>query len=185
MYKIRLLSEIRFEEDVYYEDAEFLLKVIHHTSSIATVPKVKYYYFSNPNSTMKSKHSIAKDQDKINAMVNVVNYAKEHNIELKEITIFKDRHLLHTVKYYDNRKELYLLGIKVYTKYEKFDSQKVFVVFNTACFGDVLVCNSLCQNVKRIYPNSKVVFVVNKPFYDVAKNQKDVDEVIVFDKKFH
>ena len=183
LYKKRLLSEIRFEEDVYYEDAEFLLKVIHHTSSIATVPKVKYYYFSNPNSTMKSKHSIAKDQDKINAMVNVVNYAKEHNIELKEITIFKDRHLLHTVKYYDNRKELYLLGIKVCTKYEKFDSQKVFVVFNTACFGDVLVCNSLCQNVKRIYPNSKVVFVVNKPFYDVAKNQKDVDEVIVFDKK--
>ena len=183
LYKRNLLTEMRFEEDVYYEDAEFLLKTIHHTSSIATVPQVNYYYFSNPNSTMKSRHSIAKDQDKINAMVNVVNYSKEHNIELKEITIYKDRHLLHTVKYYDNRKELYLLGVKVYTKYEKFDSQKIFVVFNTACFGDVLVCNSLCQNIKKIYPDSKVVFIVNKPFYDVAKNQKDVDEVIVFDKK--
>lgn len=59
----------------------------------------------------------------------------------------------------------------------------VCVVFNTACFGDVLVCNSLCQNIKRINPNSKVVFVVDKPFVDVAKYQKDVDEVIVYDKR--
>ena len=183
LYKKNLLSKMRFEEEVFYEDAEFLLKVIHHTSSIATVPKVYYYYFSNPNSTMKSKHSIAKDQDKINAMVNVVKYAKEHNILLDEITIFKDRHLLYTIKYYTDRKEYYLLGVKFYTKYESFDDSKTFVVFNTACFGDVLVCNTLCQNIKRIYPKSKLVFVVNKPFYDVAKNQKDVDEVIIYDKK--
>lgn len=61
--------------------------------------------------------------------------------------------------------------------------EKVFLVFNTACFGDGLVCNSLCQNIKRIYPDSKIVFIVNKPFYEVAKYQKDVDDVVILDKK--
>lgn len=59
---------------------------------------------------------------------------------------------------------------------------KVFLVFNTAYFGDVLLCNTLCQNIKLIYPDSKVVIVVDKPFYEVAKYQKDVDDVVVFDK---
>ncbi len=61
--------------------------------------------------------------------------------------------------------------------------EKVFLVFNTACFGDNLVCNSLCQNIKKLYNNSKIVFVVDKPFYEVAKYQKDVDDVIIYDKK--
>lgn len=59
----------------------------------------------------------------------------------------------------------------------------ICLVFNTACFGDVLVCNSLCQNIKRINSNAKVIFVVDKPFVEVAKYQKDVDDVVVFDKK--
>jgi len=61
--------------------------------------------------------------------------------------------------------------------------EKVFLIFNTACFGDVLICNSLCRNIKRKYPKSKLVFIVDKPFYDVAKFQDGVDEVIVYDKK--
>ena len=61
--------------------------------------------------------------------------------------------------------------------------EKVFLIFNTACFGDNLVCNALCQNIKRIYPDSKIVFIVDKPFYEAAKYQKDVDDVVIFDKK--
>ena len=60
---------------------------------------------------------------------------------------------------------------------------KIFLVFNTACFGDVLVCNSLVQNIKLAYPNSKVVFVCDKNFYEAAKYQKDVDEVAIYDKR--
>lgn len=59
---------------------------------------------------------------------------------------------------------------------------KVFLVFNTAYFGDVLLCNTLCQNIKLLYPDSKVVMVVNKPFLEAAKYQKDVDDVVIFDK---
>lgn len=61
--------------------------------------------------------------------------------------------------------------------------ENIFLVINTSFFGDVLLCNSLCQNIKSNYPNSKVVFIVNKPFEDAAKFQKDVDEVITYDKK--
>ncbi len=61
--------------------------------------------------------------------------------------------------------------------------EKIFLIFNTSCFGDVLICNSLCLNIKRLYPNSKTVFIVNKPFYEAAKGQEAVDEVIIYDKK--
>ncbi len=61
--------------------------------------------------------------------------------------------------------------------------EKVFLVFNTACIGDMLVTNTLVQNIKTYYPDSRVVFVCNSPFADVAKYQDGVDDVIVFDKK--
>ncbi len=61
--------------------------------------------------------------------------------------------------------------------------EKIFLIFNTSCFGDVIICNSLCQNIKRLYPDSKIVFIVNKPFYEAALGQEGVDEVIIYDKK--
>ena len=64
------------------------------------------------------------------------------------------------------------------------NNEKIFLVFNNDCFGDILLCNSLCQNIKNIFPNSKIIFIIcDKKWYEVAKYQKDVDEVFVFDKK--
>ena len=60
--------------------------------------------------------------------------------------------------------------------------EKVFVIFNTTCIGDMLVTNTLVQNVKSYYPDSKVIFVCNAPFKDVALYQDGVDEVITYDK---
>ncbi len=62
------------------------------------------------------------------------------------------------------------------------DSEKIFLVINTSFFGDVLLCNSLCRNIKRNYPEAKIIFVVNKPYEDAARYQEDVDEVISYDK---
>lgn len=66
---------------------------------------------------------------------------------------------------------------------KNINKQKTFLIFNTACFGDVLLCNALCQNIKLFYPNSKVIFIVDKPYFEVAKYQKDVDDVVIYDKK--
>ena len=61
--------------------------------------------------------------------------------------------------------------------------EKVFLVFNTAAIGDMLVTNTLVRNIKYYYPQSKVVFICNTPFVDVAKYQDGVDDVVIFDKK--
>jgi lipopolysaccharide biosynthesis glycosyltransferase len=63
------------------------------------------------------------------------------------------------------------------------DKPKIFVVVLLACFGDIILCNSLFQNIKNLYPNSKTIFIVDKPWFEAAKYQKDVDEVYLFDKK--
>ncbi len=61
--------------------------------------------------------------------------------------------------------------------------EKIFLVFNTACIGDMLVTNVLVQNIKEYYPESKVVFICDKPYKDVALYQFGVDDVVIFDKK--
>ena len=68
---------------------------------------------------------------------------------------------------------------------DKPKEQKIFLVINLSFFGDVLLTNTLCQNIKQEYPDSKIVFLVNKPFYDAAKYQYCVDDVICFDKKMN
>lgn len=60
---------------------------------------------------------------------------------------------------------------------------KTFLVINTSFFGDTLLTDPLCRNIKLEYPVSKVVFMVNKPFVEVAKYMDGVDEVICYDKK--
>lgn len=183
LYKKELLNNLRFEENVFYEDVGFLIRAVHKMNSLVTVPDVNYYYISNPNSTMKSKQPPAKKNEKINALFDAYNYAKENNIKLKEFPISKINKSFYSIKQYPERKDYYILGIKCFSKNEIYNPQKTFVIFNTACFGDVLLCNLLCQNIKLAFPNSKTIFICDSAFYDVAINQKDVDEVICFDKK--
>ena len=63
------------------------------------------------------------------------------------------------------------------------ENQKIFLIINLSYFGDVLLTNTLCQNIKLNYPDSKTVMLVDKPFYEAAKYQYCVDEAIYFDKK--
>lgn len=63
------------------------------------------------------------------------------------------------------------------------DKPKIFVILLMACFGDIILCNSLFQNIKRLFPNSKIIFVIDKPWYEAAKYQDEVDEVFIFDKR--
>ena len=65
----------------------------------------------------------------------------------------------------------------------KNNNEKIFLIINLSYFGDVVLTNSLCQNIKQNYPDSKIVFLVNKPFYEAAKYQECVDDVITVDKR--
>ncbi len=63
------------------------------------------------------------------------------------------------------------------------EKSNVFVVFNTAGMGDVLLCGGLCQNIKKYFPDSKLIFVTNKPLKDAALYLEGVDNVAAIDKK--
>ncbi len=62
------------------------------------------------------------------------------------------------------------------------DDEKVFVIVNSYLVGDILLVNSLVQNIKRIYKHSKIVMLSSERFVELAKYQKDVDEVIVWER---
>ena len=183
LIKSDIIKDLRFEENVFYEDPRFLVRMFSRIKTMVCVPDIYYYYFSNPKSTMKSKHDIAKTIDKINTSLDFINYADKNNIKIHNRIIYKEENLFYKIKHYKEKKEYYLFGIKIFEKKFEFENEKTILVFNTAYFGDVLLCNSLIQNIKLIYPQSKIVFIVDKPFYEAAKYQKGVDEVVIFDKK--
>lgn len=182
MLKSSLAKQIKYKEQAFFEDSGYIVRFINIAKNIVTVHDASYHYVSNPFSTVR-RASIAKDIDRIEAVVDVINFAEENKIKIKEKIIIKEKIGFITIKHYKNRKDYYICGIKAFSKKIDFDNSKTFLVFNTSCFGDVLLCNSLCQNIKRVFPDSKIIFICDKPFYEVAKYQKDVDEVIIYDKK--
>jgi len=59
---------------------------------------------------------------------------------------------------------------------------KTFLICNTSFFGDTILTNALVRNIKEQYKDSRIVFIVNKPFYEVACFMDGVDEVWAYDK---
>lgn len=59
---------------------------------------------------------------------------------------------------------------------------RTFVIINSYFIGDVLLTNSLVQNIKRLYPDSKVVSLTSPELVNVAKYQEGVDDVVVWDR---
>lgn len=61
--------------------------------------------------------------------------------------------------------------------------KNTFVIINSYFIGDILLTNSLVQNIKRLFPDSKVVSLTSPKLVDIAKYQQGVDDVIVWDRK--
>lgn len=62
------------------------------------------------------------------------------------------------------------------------EKEKVFVIINSYLIGDIILVNSLVQNIKRIYKNSKVVMLSSPKLIDICKNQQGVDDVVIWDR---
>ena len=63
------------------------------------------------------------------------------------------------------------------------DKNKVFVIIHSNFIGDNLLTNSLVQNIKRLYKNSKVISVVQPEMAEVSKYQTGIDDVVIWDRK--
>lgn len=186
LYRREVLEGLRFEEHVYYEDPEFLTKALHNTKTLITVPGVKYYYFVNHFSTMRLKQTVAKIEDKINSKINVVKFMKENNIKFQDFIIEKERNFFYTIKHYQNRKEFYFFGFKIFSRDVKYGFQKTFLIINTPKVDDpnesIISISPLCQNIKMIYPDSKVVLLIHDNNFDEAIKLDCIDDVILYNE---
>ena len=65
---------------------------------------------------------------------------------------------------------------------ENLKNKKVFLIINSYYIGDILLANSLVQNIKAIYKDSYVVMLTPPNMVDAAKYQDGVDDVIIWDR---
>lgn len=193
LFKTELIKGNLFKSGVYFEDVIWTPEILKKSNKLVVVPNIYYYYIVNPNSIVKSKQTTKKQLDSYNAKSYIVEFFENNNLKLKE----KNKHVTKYIRYflnipvlkvkeYKNFETFYLFGFlpilkKQSSKYKY--SNKTFLIFNTAAFGDVMICNSLIQNIKVKHPDSKIIFICNKSFEDVAKYQYGVDEVVTYDKK--
>ena len=97
-------NNILWPEGIYCEDKLFTIKAVYYANSIVTVPKVFYYYFENPNSTVNTYSRHHKRQfniDKNNARRDVINFLKEQKAEVRDKDFW----------YVDTKSSVYLFRI--------------------------------------------------------------------------
>ena len=182
LYHFREIKNLRFYEQMEFCDFPYAIRAINRESSLVCVPEAYYHVELKLKKNIKNL-SIKDENDRIASNLNLIDFAKNNNIEIGERLIEEQTRFWTRVKHYIDRREHYIFNLKVLTKYVRYNREKVFVVYNTACFGDVLLCNSLCRNIKTIFPEAKVVFVSDCIYEDAVKYQPYIDEVVTFDKK--
>ena len=62
------------------------------------------------------------------------------------------------------------------------EEQKTFLFMQMAGLGDIIIASQACQDIKRFYRNSKIIFVVPEGLKMAAEGIKEVDEIYEYDK---
>ncbi|MBR2333557.1 MAG: glycosyltransferase [Rikenellaceae bacterium] len=96
LYRRAMLERLglRFEEGVAFEDVMFVSRALCESGRLVTTPNVAYRYVLNPTSTVKSRQTAQKQQQKYNAHRAMVNYMHSKGVTLSS------RHSNITVKHY-------------------------------------------------------------------------------------
>jgi len=89
IYRASFLKDnnITWPEGCYCEDKLFVTQAVYYANSVVAVPKIQYYYFRNPHSTVNSKskkHLKQLIKDKNNAKLAVLNFLKEKKAEIRD-----------------------------------------------------------------------------------------------------
>ena len=173
IFKREPIKDLRFEQNVLYEDAPYAIKAIDMENSLVTVPDAHYHYYSNPKSTMKQKLNARLENDKISTQLQLVRYCIEHNINLGDWEILIEDHILWKIKHYIDRKDFYLFGIKIYSRSVSFDDEKIFIILDE----DSKKYDLLKEDINNAFPCSKIIFSKNpketKKAYIVFANSAD------------
>ena len=96
LYRRSMLERLnlRFAENVQYEDVMFVLRAICEGGRMTTVPGTSYIYVQNPTSTVNSRQTAAKQQQRYLAHRSMVEYTAMNGIHIAE------RHRNITVRYF-------------------------------------------------------------------------------------
>ena len=113
LYRRSMLERLnlRFAENVQYEDVMFVLRAICEGGRMATVPGTSYIYVQNPTSTVNSRQTAAKQQQRYQAHRSMVDYTARNGIYIAE------RHRNITVRYFS------LFGVCLWKIKEKGDTR--------------------------------------------------------------
>ncbi len=68
-----IIKELRFEEDMIYEDNHFVIELIKRIKNIYISDKGLYYYYLRENSTTTSEHSKKKDLDTLKVLCRLLD----------------------------------------------------------------------------------------------------------------
>lgn len=126
LYKRELIKDLKFQEGVYYEDGGYTIRAIYACASAVTVPEAVYHYVSNPHSTVKQRTGGNLLRDKVTTSLDLINFAEEHNIKIKDWVIYKERHFLWAIKHYKYYKDYYIFWIKILRVNQEFDDRRVY-----------------------------------------------------------
>lgn len=109
-------NNIEWEEGVYCEDKIFTLKAIYYANGVVTVPKITYYYYRNPHSTVKTKdkkHLAKIAADKNKAKTDVLSFLKEKNADIRD------------GDFWAPKRKLFIGGLPILTIKESIKTQQV------------------------------------------------------------
>ena len=119
IYRKRMLenSGVIWPEGCYCEDKLFTIKAVYYANGVVSVPDVNYYYFRNPDSTVKNTNNSFKTyQDKVRANRAVLEFLKQKNAQIRD----KD--------FWAVRREKSILGVVYYRVKESLNTERVQVL---------------------------------------------------------
>lgn len=63
--------------------------------------------------------------------------------------------------------------------------RKIILIICTGYFGDVILTSKLTRDIKKYFPDSKLVYICDTPYITVAQNLPGVDEVVDYNRKIN
>ena len=86
IYRSEFLKEnnITWPEGCFCEDKMFSTQAVYYANGIVSVPKIHYFYFRRPNSTVKTKKSQKKYDDRDEARKQILKFLTSKNVDTRD-----------------------------------------------------------------------------------------------------
>jgi len=180
LYRRECIGDLRFIENAFYEDGEYLIILSTKISSVAKIKGSAYHYFENTASIIRGPKTIAKIEEQIDASIRVNKFALENNIKIKKSPLEKIKGKFLTKKIFVDEIGYYFLGIKVFSIKKDYPLNKKFLIIAKENLNQ---CELIKKNLINFYPNSEILILDDlSKLSEINKNEYNsvfiVDEII-------